>query len=101
MLEIHDISQWKDGGEMLTEAAEQLTQIWLKQGIEQGIEKGVEKGELKDKHEVLIRLMDLKFGLEQKEKEMIRGIPSPEILNSALDAVVISDNKMSILEILD
>ncbi len=101
LLEIHDISQWKDGGEMLTEAAEQLTQIWLKQGIEQGIEKGIEKGELKERHEVLIRLMDLKFGLKQEEKRMIRGIQSPEILNSALDAVVISDNKISILEILD
>jgi len=48
LLEIHDVSQWKDGGEMLSEAAEQLTQIWLKQGIE--------KGELKEKHEVMIRL---------------------------------------------
>ncbi len=93
LLEIHDVSQWKDGGEMLSEAAEQLTQIWLKQGIE--------KGELKEKHEVLIRQMDLKFGLEQEEKEMIQGIQIPEILDSALDAVVTSDDKTSILEILD
>ncbi len=103
--EIDGIFRRKDGGGMIVEAAKHLTQIWMQQGIEQGfekgIEKGIEKGGLKDKHEVLIRLLDLKFGLEGDEKERIRKVQSPGLLDSALDAVVLSDDKMSVLKILN
>jgi hypothetical protein len=85
---------------MIVEAAKHLTQIWKQQGIELGIEKGIEKGGLKEKHEVLIRLLDLKFGLNGEEKEHIRSVQSPEVLDSALDAVVLSDDKAAVLRLL-
>jgi hypothetical protein len=93
LLEINAVPQGKEGGEMIVEAAKHLTQIWLEQGIE--------KGGLKDKHEVLIRQLDLKFGLEEYEKDRIRSVQSPEVLDSALDALVLSDDKTSVLRILN
>jgi len=79
---------------MLAETAQKLTDKLLKQGLEQGLRQG----ELSEKHEVLIRLVDLKFGLSEDEKIRIRKVQEPWRLDSALDAVVTGEDKKELLE---
>ena len=74
---------------MLAETAQKLTQKWLKEGIEQG--------ELNEKHDVLIRQLNLKFGLTENEKDYIRNVEDTELLDSALDAVVTGETKQELL----
>ena len=81
---------------MFAETAQRIKQDLLNEGMQQGIEKG----ELNDKHEVLIRLVDLKFGLTEDEKDRIRNVHSPVLLDSALDAVVTNEDKKYILALL-
>lgn len=59
-----------------------------------------EKGELKEKHNVLIRLLELKYGLNEDERSLILSSSDFEKLDDALDAVVLSDNKKSVLKLL-
>ena len=51
---------------MLDETAEELTQKWLREEIEQG--------EWNEKHKVLIRLLDLKNGLTEDERDRVRNV---------------------------
>ncbi|RKX75381.1 MAG: hypothetical protein DRP49_04715 [Spirochaetes bacterium] len=105
---VDDIFGLGDSSHMFAETAERLVKRWreegieqgIEQGIKQGIEQGIEQGELKEKHEILIRLMELKFGLDDNEREMIRKVQSPGVLDSALDAVVIVNDKLSVLGML-
>ena len=85
---------------MLAETAQKLTDKLLKQGLEQGLEQGLRQGELGDKHEVLIRQLNLKFGLSDVDKASIRNVDNPELLDSALDAVVTGEDKKYILELM-
>ena len=81
---------------MFADIAQRIKQDLLNEGIQQGIEKG----ELNDKHEVLIRQLDLKFGLTEDEKDRIRYVQSPVLLDSALDAVVTGEDKQGLLALL-
>lgn len=74
---------------MFAETAQRIKQDLLNEGIQQG--------ELSEKHEVLIRLVDLKFGLAEDEKVRIRDIQSPGLLDSALDAFATGDDKFGVL----
>ena len=56
------------------------------------------EGKLSEKHDVLIRQIDLKFGLKEDEKNLIRNIQEPWLLDSALDAVVTGEDKSGVLE---
>ncbi len=49
---------------------------------------GIEKGELRDKHAVLKRLLDRKFGLETGDAELIESVTDPDRLDAALDAII-------------
>jgi hypothetical protein len=80
-----DIPEKGGGSQMLAETAQKLTQKWLKQGIEQ------------EKHEVLIRMLILKFGLSDDEKVLIRNIQEPWRLDSALDAFATGEDKQTLL----
>ena len=55
------------------------------------------EGKLSDKHDVLIRQIDLKFGLKEDEKNLIRNVQEPWLLDSALDAVVTAEDKSGVL----
>ena len=70
---------------MLVDIAEKLTQ------------KLMREGQLSDKQDVLIRQMNLKFGLEENEKNLIRKVQESWLLDAALDAIVISDDKSGVL----
>ena len=50
--------------------------------------------------ELLIKLLDLKFGLEEGEQHRIFVFDDIRKLNSALEAIVLEEKKESILEIL-
>ena len=81
---------------MFAETAQRIKQDLLNEGMQQGIEKG----ELNEKHEVLIRQLDLKFGLTEDEKDRIRDVHSPVLLDSALDAFAIGKDKLDLLALL-
>jgi len=70
---------------MLVDIAEKLTQKLMKEG------------QLSDKQDVLIRQMNLKFGLEEDEKNLIRNIQEPWLLDAALDAFATGENKSGVL----
>lgn len=72
----------------------------LQEGLVKGIEKGIEKGELGDKHNVLVRLLQIKFGLKEEERELILSVTDFKKLDAALDGVVTVNDKESVLDIL-
>ena len=67
-----------------------LAQKWLKQGIEEG--------EIKDKQRILIRQLSKKFGLDDKEKELIKYIKDKDKLYKAIDAFVFAEKKEEVLK---
>ncbi|MCK5251141.1 MAG: Rpn family recombination-promoting nuclease/putative transposase [Spirochaetaceae bacterium] len=81
-----------DNQQMFAETAQRIKQDLLNEGIEQG--------EMNEKHEVLIRLVDLKFGLTEDEKDRIRNVQSPVLLDSALDAFATDEDKQGLLALL-
>ena len=70
---------------MFAETAQRIKQDLLKEGM------------LKEKHEVLIRQLILKFGMTEDEKVQIQNVQEPRLLDSALDAVVTGENKQELL----
>ena len=78
---------------------------WERMGIEKGIEQGIEKGKkegerigrLEDKQEVLIRLLNRKFGLTEGEHDRIESIADPEKLDTALDVILSATTKEEVL----
>ena len=90
-----------------------LAQKWYQQGVKEGIEKGIKKGLEKGKNiglmedieegeiikqqEILIKLLSKKFGLNNKEKELIKSIKDKDKLDQAIDAFVFAENKEEVL----
>jgi len=69
----------------------------LEQGMEQGMEQGLEQGSLRRSREVLIRLVDRKFGLTDTERERIMVCDDQGALDSALDEFALADDKAQVL----
>ena len=72
-----------------------------KQGLEEGRQEGKKEGGLEEKHNVLIRLLELKYSLSEAERKHIFSITDFDKLDSALDAVIIAKNKDNILKLLE
>ena len=77
--------------------AEKLIEEGKEKGLKEGLEKGKEEGVLLNKQEVLIRQLDKKFGLNEREKESIRTCESKEKLDNAIDAFVTAPDKNEVL----
>ena len=60
----------------------------LEKGLEQGREQGLQLGELREKHTVLKRQFDRKFGLQPEDSALIDGTDDPDRLDAALDAII-------------
>ncbi len=60
-------------------------------------EARIHEGEIKSKQETLIRLIDRKYRITDEERTLIMSIQDPDILDAALDEIVMSDDKTSIL----
>ena len=58
-----------------------LAQRWLKEG------------ELLSQQEVIIKLLDKKFGLKEEEKEFIRSVTDREKLDKVIEEVLFSESK--------
>ena len=71
-----------------------------KQGLEEGREEGREEGELEDKHNVLIRQLELKYSLAEDERKYILSVTDFKKLDAALDAVVLVKDKENVLKLL-
>jgi predicted transposase/invertase (TIGR01784 family) len=77
---------------------------WERMGIEKGIEQGFvqgrQAGELRERHAVLKRLLDRKFGLEPGDTELIEGVTDPDRLDAALDAILDATEREEVLGLL-
>ncbi|MCK5198118.1 MAG: hypothetical protein KAR21_07195 [Spirochaetales bacterium] len=62
--------------------------------------QGLEEGELKDKHNVLIRQIEIKYSLSDNERKHIFSVTDFDKLDAALDAVVLAKDKENILKLL-
>ena len=82
--------------EIMMTTAERLK----KEGFEKGISKGIEKGELQDKQGVLIRLADKKFGISDKNKQLIISVTDFVKLDNALDGIFSAETLEDLLEYL-
>jgi predicted transposase/invertase (TIGR01784 family) len=69
--------------------------------IERGKEKGKEEGVLEDKQYVLIRQLDKKFGLTEREKESILACRNKEKLDRCIDVILTANHKSEVLRELD
>ena len=65
----------------------------LEEGREKGIKEGIKEGELEEKHNVLIRQLELKYNLSEDEKKHILSINDFKKLDAALNAVVLVKDK--------
>lgn len=63
-------------------------------------EKLLKEGEINAKKRILINQLLMKYGLTEDEKDRIRNIQSPVLLDSALDAVVTGKDKQVLLDLL-
>ena len=83
----------KEGdGIMLAEVAQKLNRKLLNEGMEQG--------KLQEKQDILIKLLDLKYGTLDEDKHLIENTEDLQKLDSALEAIVLDKNKETILGLL-
>ncbi len=83
----------KEGDEiMLAEVAQELNRKILDQGLEQG--------KLLSKKDMLIRQLDLKFGIQESDKQLIENTEDLNKLDFALEAIVLDSTKENILNLL-
>jgi len=83
----------KEGeGIKLAEVAQELNRKILNEGLEQG--------KLRDKQDVLIRQLNLKFGILEKERHLIENSEDLQKPDSSLEAIVLEENKENILDLL-
>jgi predicted transposase/invertase (TIGR01784 family) len=66
--------------------------------LKEGLEKGLEKGKLREKQEVLRRLMSKKFELSHEEASVIEHTEDIHALDAALDEIVMAESKEQVLE---
>ena len=89
-----------------------LAQRWVKEGREKGREEGREEGREKgreegreegiiiDKQDVLISQLNLKFGLTEVEKALIKKTKDIKKLDEALKAFVFANEKQEVISCL-
>ena len=63
--------------------------------------EGKEQGELLKEQQVLIRLVNKKFGLTEDEKDTIQSCNEPEKLDKALDTILTAESKDEVLCLLN
>ena len=67
-------------------------------GKEEGMQEGLQQGEILEKQNVLRKQLDKKFGLTEKESQIISNQPNPELLDKALDEVLFANSKDEVLK---
>ncbi len=92
-VEINQINEYIDsrGESMLAQSLDEL--------YEDGISKGIERGKLVDKQETLIRQLDIKFGLSDKNRQLIFSENNAENLDDALDIILFAKTAHEVLSV--
>ena len=70
----------------------------LEEGRQEGRQEGREQGGLEERHNVLIRLLELKYSLTADERKHIFSVTDFKKLDAALDAVVLANDKEDVLK---
>ena len=65
--------------------------------LKEGLEQGLEQGELRDKQQVLARLVTKRFGLSDAERNDIESCGDRDALDAALDEIVAAQAKEAVL----
>ncbi|MCP4651405.1 MAG: hypothetical protein GY853_15170 [PVC group bacterium] len=65
-----------------------------------GEKRGEKRGELKNQQNVLIKLIEKKFGINENETKIIRTIEDLTILDKALEYILFADEKEEVLKYL-
>ena len=73
-----------------------LAQRWL----EEGKAKGKLEGELLNQQDVVIKLLDKKFGLKEEEKEFIRSVKDRKKLDKVIEEILLCESKEELLSYL-
>ena len=68
--------------------------------MEKGEKLGIQKGKIQEKQQVLIRLMNKKFSLAEDESRLILKIDDADLLDKALDEVIVAVEKEEVLALL-
>ena len=93
----HLVDESIEGGEDIMGT---MQEYWLKKGKNIGLMEGKREGLIEDKQEILIRQLSKKFGLDNKEKELIKSIKDKEKLDKALDLILDANNKEEVLNVI-
>jgi hypothetical protein len=86
--------------EVLMTTAEKLRKEGMEIGLEEGLIKGMEEGTLRKQQEVLIKLVNKKFGITEQESDRIRNYADTQKLDLALETILFADTKETVLRIL-
>ncbi len=70
------------------------------EGKIEGKKEGIEEGELKTQQNVLIKLIEKKFGINENEIKIIQTIGDLTILDKALEYILFADEKEEVLKYL-
>ncbi len=81
----------------LVAAASRLGYYEIEGGYMTFAQEMVEKGSLQHSREVLIRLVDRKFGLTDAERKRITGCDDQAVLDAALDEFALAETKAQVL----
>jgi len=88
--------RYRDSEEAVMTYGEQL----LKEGMEKGREEGREEGRIRDKQEVVTRLLRKRFGVSREEVAAVEHISNGELLDALIDEIAVAESKEQVLRIL-
>ena len=89
---------WECDRMTLIAEAEDAKKEGREEGRQEGREEGKTEGPLLEKQAVLIRLLKLKFDLDDERTSFINQLDNPEKLDKALDSIVTAETAEEILE---
>jgi len=78
--------------------AQEVREEGIHLGEKRGLEKGETLGKIKDKQEIVKRLLNRKLDLSEEEAARIDGIEDFEALDAALDEIIDAEDKQKVLE---
>jgi len=67
-------------------------------GREEGREEGFQKGELQQRQKVLRKQLSQKFGITDEESEIISNQENSELLDKAIDEIILANSKEEVLK---
>jgi hypothetical protein len=70
-------------------------------GLRRGLKEGMEKGRLNTEQSILMRQLEHKFGITERERALILATEDSEVLERALDKVVDATSKDQVLGTLE